>query len=228
MAEPATAPRPHRTVGVEGGHIAAVCRDLYRRGWMPGTAGNVSVRLDAQVLISASGRPKGAMSRRDTVAVDPADGHPLVGESERPSAETDIHLAVYRKVPEAHAVVHAHGPYATVAAARAGAHETQRGLPVGEWELAKGLGVPDPGSAVIPVFPNWADVSRIGRDIERFLSNAATAAGAPPVLLISRHGATTWGRDLTEAINRLECVEMLCRLMVMTTDGTALGKEGRG
>jgi methylthioribulose-1-phosphate dehydratase len=80
--------------------LAAVCRRLYGNGWMPGTSGNVSVRSAAAVLISASGRGKGTMEAADTVLVDTVDGLPLPGESGRPSAETAIHLAVYRQRPE--------------------------------------------------------------------------------------------------------------------------------
>ncbi|MDI3418016.1 methylthioribulose 1-phosphate dehydratase [Streptomyces luteolus] len=219
MAVSTDSPRSGTGVELERGQVAAACRDMFRRGWMPGTAGNVSVRVEGRVVISASGRAKGTMSMRDTVAVSAPDGLPLSGESKRPSAETAIHLAVYQTVPEADAVVHTHAPYSTALSA---------GIPVGgraefnQWELAKGLGVRDHSHVAVPVFANWADVPRIGRDVAAHLRDAGRNAPAVPALLISRHGVTTWGRDLTEAVNRLECVEMLCRLVLMTSGGRAL------
>ncbi|WP_327358352.1 methylthioribulose 1-phosphate dehydratase [Streptomyces sp. NBC_01304] len=218
-----TAEAPLRAgVEPERGHIAAVCRDLFRRGWMPGTAGNVSVRAGNHVLISASGRAKGTMSRTDTVAVSLADGAPLADEQARPSAETSIHLAVYRTVPGAGAVVHTHAPYATTVASHG--HAAGR-VDFIDWELAKGLGVPDASHVSVPVFANWADVPRIARDV---VAHLGTGAGpAVPALLISRHGVTTWGRDLTEATNRMECVEMLCRLLLLAGNATEQSEDIR-
>ncbi len=198
---------------LQRGHIAASCREIYRRGWMEGTSGNVSLRSGQAVLISATGRGKGRMSRRDTVLVDPVEGLPVAGETEWPSAETAIHLAVYRRRPDCGAVVHAHPPYATAVAALADVGEAIGQVVFEDLELSKGLGVQDPSRVELPVFRNWPDVTRIAADVDTYLAkhepHDATA------LLISRHGVTTWGRDLEQAGNRLECVESLCRLLLL-------------
>jgi hypothetical protein len=128
--------------------LAEVCRTLYRRGWMEGTAGNVSARLDkSRILITASGRSKGELTRDDVVPVDLWSGHAEPADSFRPSAETVIHIALYRAVPSRGAVVHGHSPYATaltVAAARAVVPEDtedQRGAAaaVSAWAVGRGL-----------------------------------------------------------------------------------------
>ncbi|MGW3647943.1 class II aldolase/adducin family protein [Streptomyces sp. NPDC000878] len=183
---------------------------------MPGTSGNLSVRCGEAVVITASGRRKRTMSRNDTVLTDPFEGLPLTGETEWPSAETSIHLAVYRHVPDCGAVVHAHTPYATALATLWGAGEPAGGVCFEELELAKGLGVSDPSRVVVPVFANWADVPRIAADVRSYL--AESGPGVPPALLIDRHGVTVWGRDLDQARDRLECVEELSRLTLLTTD----------
>jgi methylthioribose-1-phosphate isomerase/methylthioribulose-1-phosphate dehydratase len=84
----------------------------------------------------------------------------------------------------------------------------------GDYEIAKGLGVPDPASVSVPVFANHADVGQIAADITRYYAQAQ--AGVAPVLLIARHGATAWGPDLQTARNRLECLELLCQLALLT------------
>jgi methylthioribose-1-phosphate isomerase len=213
---------PRVTFDQERDRVAEVCRALYRHDWMPGTAGNVSARAHDRVVISASGRAKGLMSRADTVEVSLSDGRSLDGPDRRPSAETAIHLAVYRSLPEVGAVVHAHAPYSTVLASVVGAGGQVR---IAQWELAKGLGLPDLSGASIPVVANWPDVSRIARDLTTYLEDDSRMAPAVPALLISRHGVTTWGRHLTEATNRLECVEMLCRLVFLTRGEPAFEKE---
>jgi ribulose-5-phosphate 4-epimerase/fuculose-1-phosphate aldolase len=48
-------------------------------------------------------------------------------------------------------------------------------------------------------------------------------------LLLAAHGAFAWGRDLEQARNRLECLEMLCRLQWMTDGPPACsGREALG
>ena len=71
------------------GAIAAVGRELYGRGWLPATSGNLSVRLGPDsCAITVSGCDKGRLTADDIMRVDLA-GEPL--SSGRPSAETLLH-----------------------------------------------------------------------------------------------------------------------------------------
>jgi methylthioribose-1-phosphate isomerase len=206
---------PDRQPGEE---LAVYCAQLYRRGWMPGTAGNLSLRLpgdDERALITASGRDKGEMSARDMVEIDAGTGAAHGEGTLRASAEVSIHAAIYRSAP-AGAVIHVHSPYATAVATRASADGTVAQVAVERFELLKGLGLADPSRTQLPVFPNWPDVPRIARDIETHLR---TTAGAPPGVLIADHGITTWGADLAQARNRLECLEAICHLLLLTGAG---------
>ncbi|WP_280377250.1 S-methyl-5-thioribose-1-phosphate isomerase [Nocardia wallacei] len=184
--------------------IAAVARSLYARGWMPGTAGNISVRAGESALITGSGLAKGELTAADMVTVNVADSQPVSG-TRRPSAETTVHTAVYRAT-DARAVVHVHSPHAT--AQSVGAPESLRFT---GYELLKGLGVAD--TIDVPVFANHADVARIGVEIERHL---AERPDAPPVLFIAGHGITAWGASLAQARDRAECLEAMCELATLT------------
>ncbi|WP_261774600.1 S-methyl-5-thioribose-1-phosphate isomerase [Nocardia neocaledoniensis] len=197
----------------QGRAIAAVARQLYERGWMPGTAGNISVRVGDDALITASGLSKGELREDDTVRVTVADTTPLPGQHRKPSAETSIHTAVYR-TRQAGAVVHVHSPFATAlatTAAEPGDEVTP--LRISGYELLKGFGLADPSAVTIPVFPNWPQVPRIGTDIERYLRENPAA---PPILFIAGHGITTWGDTLAQARDRAECLEALCELITRT------------
>lgn len=205
--------------------IGSVCRTLYQRGWMEGTSGNVSVSDGSVAVISASGRAKGRMTARDTVALRLADGSPLPGESERPSAETSIHLAVYRAIGATAAVIHAHSPYATALSARHERHGGIGSVLLERWELAKGLGMREPDLVALPVFLNRSDVPRIAQEVTEHLERAD--ARTPPALFIARHGLTVWGRDVDQAQNRLECVEALCRLALLA-DANERGEQYGG
>jgi methylthioribulose-1-phosphate dehydratase len=198
------------TVENPGRALAETAAALYARGWMEGTAGNISVRISPDTaLITASGRSKGALTAADVVAVRVDDASPVHADSPRPSAETTIHAALYRLSAGVEAVVHAHPPYATavaVLAARRG-HTT---VEFADLEIIKGLGLPDPSKVVVPVFENHAHVPGIADDVTE-----RVAHDAPPVMLIGNHGATTWGPTLDVARNRMECLEAMCQLTLL-------------
>ncbi|MFC6011216.1 S-methyl-5-thioribose-1-phosphate isomerase [Nocardia lasii] len=212
----------------QGRAVADIARQLYGRGWMPGTAGNISVRVDASTgqattagadaLITASGLSKGELAEGDTVLVAIADTTARPGQSRTPSAETSIHTAVYRTRP-AGAVVHVHSPFATALATTAA--KPGDALRISGYELLKGFGLADPSTVDVPVFANWPEVARIGADIETYLRDNP---GTPPILFIAAHGITTWGDTLAQARDRAECLEALCELISRTgsTDATSL------
>jgi methylthioribose-1-phosphate isomerase len=190
---------------VAGEQIADIARGLYARGWMPGTAGNISVRTGGNAVITGSGLSKGELSAHDMVTVTITDSQ-LVSGTRRPSAETTIHTAVYRAT-SAGAVVHVHPPHATALSIDAAVV-----LRFGGYELIKGLGTTT-GIVDVPVFANHFDVSVIGADIERYLIQHPDAA---PVLFIAGHGITAWGANLAQARDRAECLEAMCELVTLT------------
>ena len=184
--------------------IADIARSLYARGWMPGTAGNISVRAAANAVITGSGLSKGELNVDDMVTVTVADSRPVSG-TRRPSAETAIHTAIYRAT-NAGAVVHVHSPHATGQSVGASSALHFSGI-----ELIKGLGATE--TIDVPVFTNHSDVSQIGADIELYL---AEHPDAPPVLFIAGHGITGWGAELAQARDRVECLEAMCELATLT------------
>ena len=187
-----------------GQQIAIIARTLYERGWMPGTAGNISVRAGANAVITGSGLSKGELIADDMVTVTVADARPVSG-TRRPSAETAIHTAIYRAT-NAGAVVHVHSPHATGQSVGASG-----ALHFSGFELIKGLGAKE--TIDIPVFTNHPDVSQIGADIELYLTEHPDA---PPVLFIAGHGITGWGAELAQARDRVECLEAMCELATLT------------
>jgi methylthioribose-1-phosphate isomerase len=186
------------------GQIPDIARELYARGWMPGTAGNISVRAGHTALITGSGLSKGQLTIGDLVTVDIASSQQLSGKR-RPSAEAAIHTAIYRAT-DAQAVVHVHPPHATTQSIEAPA-----ALRFSGYELIKGLGASD--TIVISVFENHGDVARIGADIQRHLTEHPQA---PPVLFVAGHGVTAWGADLAQARDRVECLEAMCELVTLS------------
>jgi ribulose-5-phosphate 4-epimerase/fuculose-1-phosphate aldolase len=146
------------------------------------------------------------------VEIDAETGEPSRAGQARASAEISIHAALYRTT-DAKAVIHVHSPHATVVAHRAGLDDATSVVRIERYELLKGLSLDDPATAQLPVFPNWARVDRIAEDIA---AHVQAYPSCPPGLLIADHGITAWGATLGQARNRLECLEALCQLLVLS------------
>lgn|GEM_PF-193055 len=220
--------------------LAALARDLYGRGWMAGTAGNLSLRLgDGSFWITASGKAKGALGVEDFVRVAP-DGEVLErGKADDlPSAETCIHQALYALFPEASACLHVHtvaanlvprlaaspavaGAVAAVdevgrtggpAGAGAGGEPQSCEIPLPPLEMLKGLGIREERPRIgIAVFPNQLEVQAIAAAV------AARFRAAPPRLpafLIRDHGLTVWAESAARALNYLELLEFTFAFMI--------------
>jgi L-fuculose-phosphate aldolase len=166
-------------------------RRLITDGLVVGTAGNISVRIDDQVLITPSGLPYELIECDDLCVVDP-DGQQLDG-ARRPSSETPLHTLIYRTT-EAAAVVHTHSSYATTLAC------VIDELPAIHYTIHRF------GGDTIPV-----------AGYELFGSDALAERVAPLLqerrgVLLRNHGAVTYGRSLAEAYDLTLLLEWLARL----------------
>jgi len=182
--------------------LADVGRRIDGHGWAPATGGNYSMRLDdGSFAITVSGKHKGRLTEADIMRVDAA-GSSLDGN--RPSAETALHMALYRDFPQVNAVLHGHSPEAVgLSRAFPDIHEyVFRGH-----EMLKVL----PGftthadEAHLPIVDNSQDMAVI----DAAISPVLLAQDRPFAYLIRSHGMYTWGRDLAEAERVLEGVEWL-------------------
>jgi len=174
--------------------ICEIGRRLYAKGLIAGADGNISVRLPrGRLLTTPSGCSKGFMRPEDIVVTD-LEGRPLGGG--KPSSEIRLHLAVYRKRPDAQAVVHAHPPKA-VAFTVAGVSLEQCVMP----EVLVYIGV-------IPTTRYATPSSAEGPQVIEELIEKHDA------LLLDRHGAVTVGRDLCEAWERMEKLEHFAEIVL--------------
>jgi methylthioribulose-1-phosphate dehydratase len=183
--------------------IARTAAELAARGWTPATSSNFSMRIDADhAAITVSGRDKGKLGRDDIMLID-MDGHG-VGTEARPSAETALHTHVYRRWPEAGAVLHTHSRTQSVASRLFAAEGVIR---LQGWELQKAISGHDTHESVleIPVFPNTQHIPELVARVDAWLD-----AGKPlHAYLIDGHGIYTWGRDMAETERHLEALEFL-------------------
>lgn len=169
--------------------IVKFCKLLHQKNMLSAADGNVSFRVsDEEILITPSGVSK-AFIDTDDIAVIDINNKILSG---KPSGERLMHLEVYKKCPEAKAVVHAHPP---TAVAWTVAYPEDKELPstcLSEVILAAGR---------IPFVPYARPGTlEMGTVLHEYLPDCRA-------MILSRHGALCWGESLMEAYCGMERVE---------------------
>jgi methylthioribulose-1-phosphate dehydratase len=184
-------------------------------GWAPATSTNYSVRLPSDAApafcaITGSGVDKSTIEVEHILSID-QHGTALDANGMNPSAETPLHLLLYRTMG-AGAVLHTHSLSAALLSHMA--RDEGRVLLSG-WELLKGLSGIDTHEANIslPVFPNSQDMQALSMLVERSLPSKSSCYG----FLLAGHGLYAWGKDIPEAKRHLEVFEYLlqCQREVM-------------
>jgi methylthioribulose-1-phosphate dehydratase len=147
------------------------------------------------------------MTVADLLALDVA-GHvvrgPASSETAKPSAETALHVVIYRERPEVKAILHVHTIWNTLIGTRfMGAGQFK----ITGYELLKALdGVAThEHHEVVPVLANTQKYVELSAKLTECLTNNPGAHG----VLLSGHGLYTWGRSVEEARRQLEALEFL-------------------
>jgi L-fuculose-phosphate aldolase len=89
------------------------CRELARLGLIRGTAGNVSVRHESDILITPSGIPYDRLAPEMIASVPLGKRDGTWTGACKPSSEWRMHRDILRARPDDHAVIHTHSIYAT-------------------------------------------------------------------------------------------------------------------
>jgi L-fuculose-phosphate aldolase len=176
--------------------ICEVGRWIYERGYVASTDGNISVRLDSRrILTSPTCLSKGMMAPGDLVVID-YNGAKVSG-SRRPSSEIGMHLLIYRRRPDVHAICHAHPSTATGYAVA--------GIPLNRAILAELV-------ATLGCVP----LARYGTPGTPELAAAIEPlVGNHDAILLANHGVVTYGPDLLTAFFRMETAEHSARVALV-------------
>ncbi len=173
--------------------MVEVGRRLYMKGFVAANAGNLSVRLgDNEILTTPTGVSKGFMEPALIVKVD-LKGNKIAGETD-PSSELKMHLEVYKQRPDIYAVVHAHPPVATAFAA-AGKALDKPVLP----EIIVTLGTVPLAKYATP------STEEVPESIRPHLVNH-------DAVLMENHGALAVGSDLFSALFKMESIEHFAQI----------------
>jgi len=205
-----------------GEALADIGHRLYARGWLPASSGNLSLRLGGECCaVTVSGCDKGRLGPADVMAVDLAGRAITPG---RPSAETALHTALYRRDAAIAAVLHVHAPNAVAWTRR---HPDLETLTLRGYELQKAFAGVTTHTAhtAVPVLDNDQDVDALARAVERRLD--ALDSGPVWTYLIRDHGLYAWGADLAAAERHLEALDHLLAVELAVGQVAAAAPAGR-
>ena len=183
--------------------LCNACTGLYAKGLLVSAGGNISIRFDDGMLITPSGRNKGALLPEDMVRMS-MEGR--VSGKGKPSIEHRFHIALYNLRSDVGAVVHCHPIYCTALAVKGDRIRSDL-TPEGVILLGD-----------VPVIPYRTPGS------DELVDEVAKVAKFSAALMES-HGALTLGRTMEEACNRMEELEFQAHLQLVVGNVNGLPRE---
>ncbi len=166
---------------------------LLASGLVQGTWGNLSIRLnDEEMLVTPSGLDYERLQPEDMVVVSIKNlKYDRFGN--KPTSERGLHAGIYRRRPDAGAVIHTHSTYCSVFAA------AKMPLEVENPALAEEVG------SIIRV----ADYARPGTNA--LSRNTIRALGSGKGCIMAHHGMICCGVDLKQAFHTCSAIEEAAR-----------------
>ncbi len=177
--------------------VARFMRRLYKHGLTTTSGGNISLRLSEKlIVITPSATDKGRMRWKE-VAIVTIFGENLTPDL-KPSIETAMHLAIYKKKKEVFAIVHAHPVMASLFTAIKAKINTNLTA-----EAKAILG--DPLLVKYAVMGSVALADIVAESVLK-----------SDILLLENHGILTTGSNLLQAFDKIEVLENAAKMTLMT------------
>jgi L-fuculose-phosphate aldolase len=177
--------------------VARFMRRLYKHALTTTSGGNISLRVSEKIiLITPSATDKGRMKWKEVGIINISGENltPLL----KPSIETEMHLAIYRKKKDVLAIVHAHPVFASLFTAIKAKINTNLTA-----EAKAILG--DPLLVRYAVMGSRALAEVAAENILK-----------SDVLLLENHGILTTGSNILQAFDKIEVLENAAKMTLMT------------
>lgn len=183
--------------------------EFYRRNWVLGTSGNFSAVMEQEPLklcITSSGNEKGSLDETHFLEID-GNAEVLQGFG-TPSAETLLHLTIYRFFPNTGSILHTHSVWGTILS---DIFYEKGFIEISGYEMLKGLsGVKThEHTEQVPIVENSQDYIALSHVIENVLRENPNCHG----VYLRRHGLYTWGENVKEAKRHIEIFEFLFEVL---------------
>lgn len=179
--------------------IADVNQTLYQRGYNTSRDGNISVRCGGRIYMTPT-KYRGPFGNlgidAGSIVSWPEPETPPADALARVSTEWRHHVRVFSQAPDVGAILHCHAPHATALASSPNWRRHLRVLGAfSEFKLYDRLPLVFNSEAIIPDAPEVATAHSV---ICRF------------------HGVTAFGKDLTQAFERVERLEFYARVALLS------------
>jgi methylthioribulose-1-phosphate dehydratase len=174
-----------------------------------GTSGNFSALLARKPLrlcITASGNEKGNLEETNFLEID--ENAEIFQGFGKPSAETMVHLTIYRHLPKARSILHTHSVWGTILS---DVYFEQGTINIEGYEMLKGLSGVETHEHTehVPIVENSQDYIALSHVIENVLRENQGIHG----IYLRRHGLYTWGETVAEAKRHVEIFEFLFEVL---------------
>lgn len=178
--------------------IALHGESLHQRGFVPGSSGNISVRLDDGILVTPT---NSCLGRLDPARISKLgfDGNHLSGD--KPSKEAFLHSLVYRERAADQAVVHLHSTHSVAVSCLEGLNPEDVLPPITAYFVMK-VG----RLRLLPYFRPGAP---------ELAHEVAKAARKGHAILLANHGPVFSSDGLDQAVYGIEELEETARLFLM-------------
>lgn len=175
--------------------IISTCLWLKEIGFIVGTWGNISVRVDEDKMLITPSRMEYEQMKPEDIVLMSLSGEVLLGDR-LPTSEREVHRLIMKNRPDVGAIIHAHSSYAMAAAAM------NHSIPPISEEMCQMIGGEIPLSkAFVPSDQHVA----LGE-------MAAESIGQANAVLLRNHGPISCGKDLKEAKVCCQIVEKSAKM----------------
>ncbi len=171
---------------------------LFDRGLTFGSAGNISVRLDDDWLLTPT---NSCLGRLDPARIAKLDDQGTLLSGDPPSKEAFMHRAVYEERAGAQAVVHLHTTHSVAVSCLHGIDHTNVLPPLTAYYVMK--------IGTLPLVPYFRPGDpTLGEAIREYIAKT-------PAVLLANHGPVVAGKSLDDAMYATEELEETAKLFLL-------------
>jgi methylthioribulose-1-phosphate dehydratase len=188
--------------------LCELCRQFYHKGWVSGTGGGITMKLENNLaLIAPSGVQKEKIKPEDLLVElnnKIENGYKVLQtpNSLKISACTNIFINIYKYRPSTKAIIHSHSINAVMLTKIAKGHS----ITITSYEMLKGLaGGKYSEPHTVPILDNV----EYECDLAEAIGQAALDYPQAHAVLVRDHGVYIWGNSPEQAQIHAECYDYL-------------------
>lgn len=188
--------------------ICQLCQNFYDLGWVTGSGGGMSIKVDDRVYVAPSGVQKEDLIVQDVFTLSAADKDIMIEAPATPnlrqSACTPLWYEVFKHRPQARSVIHTHSMNAQMCTLLNGDEDKE--FRITHFEMLKGVGGHGyEDELVVPIIDNRPTEDLLAEQLGEAVMNYPKANA----VLVRRHGLYVWGDSWKEAKLHAESYDYL-------------------